>query len=154
MTIRHPRATDYVLGFLLKDVQSRDAQVLLIAKGRPSWQAGLMNGLGGKREARESPELAMTRELYEEAGIQSDPAEWYRVATLHNGPGRIFIMTASGAFATPKQTTDEYVAWHHVRMLPANVIPNLRWLIPMCVNALTGADDGKFTIIDQHAENS
>lgn len=56
----------YVLGFIF-DVDGRE--VVLIEKRRPSWQAGLLNGIGGKIEAGETPIQAMERECREECGL-------------------------------------------------------------------------------------
>ena len=38
-------------------------QVLLVHKNRPTWQAGRINGVGGKVEDGETPEVALIREL-------------------------------------------------------------------------------------------
>lgn len=43
--------------------------VLLIRKNRPQWQAGKMNGVGGKVEPGETPQGAAPRELFEETGL-------------------------------------------------------------------------------------
>lgn len=53
----------YVLGFVF---DRRYNNVLLIEKARPNWQAGKLNGLGGKVAEGESPAAAMVRELREE----------------------------------------------------------------------------------------
>jgi len=53
----------YVLGFMF----DRDyAEVALILKNRPAWQAGKWNGIGGKIEGDETPHAAMVREFTEE----------------------------------------------------------------------------------------
>lgn len=52
----------YVLGFCFDIGYSL---VLLIEKNRQQWQAGLLNGLGGKIEVGESPRAAMSREFIE-----------------------------------------------------------------------------------------
>ena len=43
--------------------------VVLIEKARPEWQAGKLNGVGGKIEPKETPRRAMVREFQEEAGV-------------------------------------------------------------------------------------
>jgi len=64
----------YVLGFMF----SPDLwQVLLIRKEKPSWQAGLLNGIGGKIEPGEMPLAAMVREFREETGLDTDPCDWH-----------------------------------------------------------------------------
>lgn len=53
----------YVLGFMF---DHEEKHVLLIWKNRPKWQAGKLNGIGGKIEAGETPLQAMEREFTEE----------------------------------------------------------------------------------------
>lgn len=57
---------EYVLGFMFNEDESK---VLLIMKNRPAWQAGKLNGVGGKIEAGETPIQAMEREFAEETGF-------------------------------------------------------------------------------------
>lgn len=68
----------YVVGFLFDDDMKN---ILLIRKNRPAWQAGKLNGVGGKIERFEQPIAAMAREFYEEAG-EDTPATWAHVCTL------------------------------------------------------------------------
>lgn len=64
--------TRYVLGFAM----DRD-YVLLLRKARPAWQAGLLNGVGGKVEAYDtSISDAMSREFAEETGADAYPEKW------------------------------------------------------------------------------
>jgi 8-oxo-dGTP pyrophosphatase MutT (NUDIX family) len=61
----------YVVGFLF----SQDfREVTLIRKQKPTWLAGLLNGIGGKIEPGESSEQAMKREFFEE-GTYPAPSE-------------------------------------------------------------------------------
>lgn len=71
---------EYACGFLFSEDRSR---VLLIRKRRPAWQAGKLNGVGGKIEPGETPLQAMRREFREEAGV--DIADWQQVLRL-SGP--------------------------------------------------------------------
>lgn len=63
----------YVLGFMFDTTTQR---VLLIRKCRPAWQAGKLNGVGGKLEAGETPLEALVREVSEEAALDTAPAQW------------------------------------------------------------------------------
>ena len=56
----------YACGFLFSLDRQR---VLLIRKRRPAWQAGKLNGLGGKIEPGETPDAAARREVLEETGL-------------------------------------------------------------------------------------
>jgi len=71
----------YVLGFVF----SPDlAKVYLIRKNRPEWQAGLLNGIGGKIELGETEKEAMEREALEESGYYG---EWIYYGHMGNfGP--------------------------------------------------------------------
>lgn len=64
---------DYVCGFMFSPTLT---QVVLIEKKKPSWQKGLLNGVGGKVEPREEPSYAMAREFKEETGVVTHPQHW------------------------------------------------------------------------------
>ena len=69
---------DMVVGFMYSnDLQS----VLLIEKNKPEWQAGLLNGVGGKIEDGESPISAMIREFFEETGHTTISKDWEHCIT-------------------------------------------------------------------------
>lgn len=57
----------YVLGFAFTPDFEK---VALIRKNKPDWQAGLLNGIGGKVEVGECPAVAMDREFLEETGVR------------------------------------------------------------------------------------
>ena len=72
LSIKKP-TTEYVLGFAFtKDLK----QVALIRKKRPEWQAGKLNGIGGKVNINEVPLLAMVREFQEEACLNTSVLGW------------------------------------------------------------------------------
>lgn len=83
---------DYVLGFLIQE-----DSIVLIRKRKPEWQAGKLNGVGGKIEAGEVPYVAMCREFKEETG--GDAPNWYpfqEMKFLGYGPEtiRVFCFVA------------------------------------------------------------
>lgn len=82
----------YVVGFLFSDDRK---QVALIHKRRPGWQAGRLNGVGGKIESGETPAAAMHREFAEEAGVWG--VQWGQFATLA-GPN--FVAHCFSAFSS------------------------------------------------------
>lgn len=57
--------------------------VLLISKKRPAWQAGMLNGIGGKIEPGENPLQAMIRECKEECNL--DIEDWVALKTVSFG---------------------------------------------------------------------
>lgn len=63
----------YVLGFAF---DKEFKHVLLVWKNRPRWQAGKLNGVGGKIEPGEAVRAAMVREFQEETGICTNLSEF------------------------------------------------------------------------------
>ena len=126
----------YACGFLFSPDRRR---VLLIRKRRPAWQAGKLNGVGGKIEPGESAAQAMRREFREEADL--DVREWQEVLTLTGrddaGSGvawRGHFFRAFGDIDAARTMTDEQLELHDVAALPADTIPNLRWMIPLMLD--------------------
>ena len=119
---------EYVVGFL------HDANcVVLIEKKRPEWQFGLLNGVGGHIEDGETPSDAMRREFHEEAGLDID---YWNLGVVLTGKGwRVHFFSARGPAMYARTQTDERVHYVSISSLPGNVIPNLRWLIPLCLCA-------------------
>jgi 8-oxo-dGTP diphosphatase len=130
--IARPRQV-YVLGFAFNNART---SVLLIQKARPAWQAGKLNGLGGKVEPGELPALAMAREFYEECGLGVFK-EWERFAVMTSLDYDVHCYRAfldDATFWSARATTDEPVSYHIVRALPESVLPNVRWLVPFALN--------------------
>lgn len=128
----------YVLGFLFANDLSN---VLLIRKLRPNWQAGKLNGVGGKIESTDkTTEEAMTREFEEETGLIVLPERWQHFAVMR-GPD--FALHAYRAFSHnlegAQSMTDE-----KVEIVPIdpnghpchdfNYVPNVHWLLPLALD--------------------
>lgn len=127
-----------VCGFMAVDaVDGVDGlAVALVRKAKPAWQAGRLNGVGGKVEPGERPVAAMVREFVEETGVQTRAAEWGHRVTLGFDGGRIHFFAARRPAAFPLTgLPGEPVAWVPVDLLgAAPVLPNLRWLVPLCLD--------------------
>lgn len=140
--------TRYIVGFLFRD----EREVLLIEKARPAWQVGRLNGVGGHVEPDEVAYDAMVREFEEETGWAV--STWEHFATLigdDSDAGRLaaggtafeVVFFASYMPGTPAWSfvlnravkVDEPVQWYPVNDLPARVLPNLRWLVPLAFHA-------------------
>ena len=130
----------YVAGFLFSECRSR---VLLIRKVKPEWQAGLLNAVGGKIEPGESPAEAMTREGEEETGLK---LEWEPTIKLSNYGGKGWEVHFFRVFADLKGVTlhgtivegEGILEMHSTAAYPASeVLPNLRWLLPLHVGDCT-----------------
>jgi 8-oxo-dGTP diphosphatase len=123
----------YVLGFLFDEWNS----VALIEKNRPDWQAGKINGIGGKIEDGEDPIEAMAREFKEEAGLYV--SNWENFALLESPRSKIYVFRAwtdSDILHSVKSMEDEQVVVHntYAQLVPKNAVPNLHWLLPLAIN--------------------
>lgn len=124
------------LGFIFsKDLQ----EVLLIRKRHPEWQAGKINGLGGKCFEGESPAVCIAREVKEESCIDIPVQQWRFVTKLSWKEWDVSVFAAKyeGSPRDAETMTDEEVEWFPVNEVPELVIANLRWLIPLSVDQLT-----------------
>jgi 8-oxo-dGTP diphosphatase len=123
-----------VLGFRFNEA----GEVLLIRKAKPPWQAGKVNGIGGKVEPGETIHQAMAREFREETTIDTTPEDWRHVLTMtgpheHDpDPWIVDVFTSTGTVAGAKGSDDEPVFTSEVPYLPRSAMYNLRWLIPLC----------------------
>lgn len=126
---------NYVLGFMFSPDLDK---VVLIEKNRPYWQKGKLNGVGGHIEPGETPIEAMVREFKEEAGLDIHPENWIHVASMreHGASVMVFACWAAG-YANAAPQTDESILIVDPFYIPRRlVVPNLKWLIPMCQWAL------------------
>jgi 8-oxo-dGTP diphosphatase len=131
---------EYVAGFLFNE---RKKHVALILKNRPDWQSGKFNAIGGsvETEKAEFPLGAMRREFKEETGLDVD--NWHAFATLEDDRGwKVYFYWAIGEVWACRKTTDEDIKVFRVEDLPENIIPNLRWLIPMALSIPDERCDG------------
>lgn len=101
---------------------------------RPAWQAGRVNALGGRLMAGESAESAARREVHEECGV--NVADWREVLVWEDADYRMHVMRAVSDRAREARTLeDQEVFLADVNALPSNVIDNLRWLVPLALDA-------------------
>ncbi len=124
------------LGFIFsKDLHD----VLLIRKQHPEWQAGKINGLGGKCFAEEPATACMSREVMEESCLSISADRWTHVTQLlwNEWQVDVFATKYEGSLRDAETMTDEEVEWFSVTELPAQVISNLQWLIPLAIDQLT-----------------
>lgn len=124
----------YTVGFIFTPDYS---QVLLVHKNRPEWQKGLLNGVGGKIEDGEASVDCMVREMREETKLETKAADWYFYARIETVARCVdfYVTTYPGPISDAITATDEPIEWFSVSALPANVIFNLNWLIPLAIDA-------------------
>ena len=127
------KVTHYVCGLLFSP--SLDS-VVLIRKNRPTWQAGKLNGVGGKVEANESPSQAMIRECKEETGVKLSGEDF-----------QVWFYCATGDTESAQTITDEPVSeWCARDVINSShpqapkFVENLPWLVPLAIDHLR---DGK-----------
>ena len=118
------------------------SQVALIRKQKPKWQAGLLNGVGGKIEDGETGVDAMRREFFEETGAHTLRVDWYHFCNMHgkNSDGSEFYIEffyAFGKLDSLQSQEEEKIELHAVNPVLSGVeltIGNLRWLIAMATD--------------------
>ena len=125
-----PRHFTYVLALLFTADRRR---VALMHKTRPAWQAGRVNALGGKLLPDESPAAAARREVLEEAGV--DVRDWEEFLVWDDPVYRMHAVRAFDEAAERVRTAeDQEVFLAPVDALPASLIDNLRWLVPLALD--------------------
>jgi 8-oxo-dGTP diphosphatase len=127
----------YVLGFMFN---LEGDCVVLMEKKRPAFQVGMLNGVGGKVNEGETPEVAMARECLEETGIKTLWDDWRHVATLASaGHYEVEVFACrSEVWKTARQMTDEAVYLTSTVVSHGKVVSDCRWLIPLCLAVLSG----------------
>lgn len=133
----------YVVGLLFDEALN---EVLLIRKKRPTWMAGLLNGIGGLVEENETPGYAMARECHEETTLQISDWEEICHIYLERVDLSLFFFTAVGDLSKAVQNTDEELEIFKVKYLGVNevvdILADLLWLIPMAKYVLSGKGNG------------
>ncbi|REL36857.1 NUDIX hydrolase [Thalassotalea euphylliae] len=123
----------YVAGFLFSQDSSK---VVMIKKINPAWQNGLLNGVGGKIEIGEQAIDAMTREFEEETGVVTNAGQWTHFAQVYRPEcyDVAFFFARSDLAFEARTVEQEEVQLIDVANLPKNLLPNLRWLIPLALD--------------------
>jgi len=142
---------EYVLGFLFNE--PADA-VLLMKKLRPEWQAGFLNGIGGKVEPGEPPAGAMVRECEEETGLTG--INWHYRAFMRgaNDDGEKFRCHVFYAYNNDvwdyQQIEDEPLMVYSVWNIPKKTVTCLNYLIPFgsCIEKFRDQNNPRFMTLD------
>jgi 8-oxo-dGTP pyrophosphatase MutT (NUDIX family) len=134
--------TRYVMGFCFGiDMK----EVVMIKKNRPTWQAGLWNGVGGHVEEGEDSGEAMKREFEQETGVAAArQGPWRLVSTIGNENYQVEVFaSASNAIFEVSTITDEEVSlWSVSGLLESTeaTVYNVPWLMLMAREMLQGRD--------------
>lgn len=123
----------YVCGFLFSEDETH---VALVQKQKPAWQSGYHNGIGGKVEVDESVKDAMSREFMEETGVLIKPDSWNLYASVSGTDWTVFFYRAASdkVFECKTMETEDIKVVQVAEVGDMQVIPNLRWLIPMALD--------------------
>lgn len=113
--------------------------VALIRKKRPDWQAGKVNGVGGKIERGEKAHAAMVREFQEETGVKTAATAWELFFLLDDEAHgyRVYYYRSFGDLSKLRSTTEEEIeVWslEDTQCKNQEMICNLSWLIPMALD--------------------
>jgi 8-oxo-dGTP diphosphatase len=115
----------------------RGDEVLLVRKGHPKWQAGMMNGIGGEIEEGEDSFTCIIREFHEEANLMWNAWDYF---CTENGPGYLVNfyrgrLAPDDKYQAPA-TNDrgEELEWCKALDIKYPVIGNLHWLIPLALD--------------------
>lgn len=127
--------TAYTCGFMFDPDRG---VVVLVEKNRPAWQAGRLNGIGGKIESGDaSVAAAMVREFHEEAGVLTQADDWEEFATLVGPDYKVHMLRAfSDHWREVRTMESESVAWYPVGAVRAGGLPvvdQLSYLIPLAL---------------------
>lgn len=137
--------TKYTVGFIFDETFEH---VLLIHKTKPSWQSGLVNGLGGKIEPGENMYECIVREIKEESDLETQKDKWVFVGNMSSNTISLDILgyVYKGDLNNIKTVEDEVVEWFKTASLPKNIISNLSWLIPITIDKLQNKGFDSFSI--------
>lgn len=137
----------YVLGFMFDKRMNR---VVLIRKKKPAWQAGKLNGVGGKLEAGETIHAAMVREFREETGLETMEEQWSHFLTMtgeHPNSFRLECFASIGRIQDAQTMEEEEVVlfWPHMIHTETGSVENLSWIVGAAIDHL---QDGRPAFIN------
>jgi 8-oxo-dGTP diphosphatase len=133
-----PERSNYVLGFLFRGDRG---SVVLIRNLKPKWQAGLLNGVGGKVEPGENPKDAMNREFMEECGVYIAGPNWRHFARMSGDHFSVDCYTFCDTDAWEKAVTQESERIEKIHpddVKQSDCISNLPWLIALALDENEG----------------
>jgi 8-oxo-dGTP pyrophosphatase MutT (NUDIX family) len=138
-----PVRKPYVVGFI---VCLSTSEVLLIKKTRPVWQAGYLNGIGGKVEIDENGNyeraaVAMSREANEECGINIPAERWINFADMQSNNWIVWCFIANVSleeFARARTMETEEITTMNlvdIHLKHHHLLGNIAWLVNMGLDA-------------------
>ena len=130
------------------------SKVVMVRKNRPGWQAGKLNGPGGKLNPGESAYNAMVREFREETGVESSSAGWKPICRLEFSEAVVwFFYCISSTYSLSSTQTDEKIEITDIAQLMAtfdSIIPNTCWIIQMALSKMRGERASYFRVLEEY----
>lgn len=153
--------TDYVVGFYFDQSLTR---VALITKARPLWQAGKLNGIGGKVEKGEPVLTAMRREFNEETGLMIGRFRWkhFMRLELYNDAGNVDYFWAQQTTTDdccelrtmdPEEPVDWYMISDVLSCYPSGkhaVVANTPWALIVALNDVRELDSCTMHVVREN----
>lgn len=141
----------YTLGFIFN--KNLD-HVLLMHKNRPDWQAGKVNGLGGKLFDGEDSIDCIAREIKEESNLDIQKERFVYIGNLSSDTFHMDVFGAvyDGSLADAQSMETEEVEWFQIESLPKNGIDKLSWLIHITLDKIKNNKIDNFEVkyFDDH----
>ena len=142
----------YCVGFMFSPDLTK---VVMVRKNRPEWQAGLLNGPGGKIEPGEMSFTAMIREFKEETGVDTSfPKGWQPLARLEYDAAVVwFFFSINSEYHLCTTQTDEPIEIVEISKLMEmfeGVVPNSCWLVQMALSYIRGERATYFRVLEQY----
>ena len=142
-----------VANFTLGVIFSNDLdKVYLLRKDHPEFQAGKLNGVGGKLEPGETYAACMAREGKEEGAYSGD---WTHLGRMRGGNDvgafqcEVFYSVMGANTEEPKTSETEQIEMHPVadlHKLTPEMVPHLPMLICAALTHHAAKESDKFTL--------
>ena len=136
----------YVLGFMFDEAAS---QVALIKKNKPDWQAGFLNGIGGKIEKGETPIQAMVREFEEETGYNTQEKDWQNFGAMISPNWGVGCFASKGDISKLKNMTNEAIYRVRIDDLiqgKVRALANVPGLVTFALEKLSNKNFGRMNL--------
>ncbi len=135
----------YVMGLAFKN--NRQYVVMIQKLKGPSYVVNKWNAVGGKVEPDETIHQAICREFQEETNVSTKIEDWRHFCDLVGDDYRVSCFTTQlPDEAAPITMETEIVKVWPMYSLPTEIVPNIRWLIPMALDK-TETGNGVFATV-------
>ena len=115
--------------FVLALVFNKDINKIILRKVNGKLDAFFME----VDQTGKAPMVDLTSHINKETSCVIDPAEWRNVVTLLQIEKIASTMVVSVRYDKDIQLNDN-IELHDVDNLPNNILPSLRWIIPLCLD--------------------